>query len=102
MVMDDELKYILKNIDEKFDSIKTSFDDYKEYHEKLSLPMRNSISNMEKCLNGNGKVGLVAKVDNIEKEMESKKDESKQVKIGIFIAIATGIIAIISEKLRGK
>jgi hypothetical protein len=102
MIMDDELKYILKNIDDKFVGIQKSFEDYKEYHEKLSLPMRNSISNMEKCLNGNGKVGLVAKVDSIEKEIENKKDENKQVKIGIFVAIATGLIALISEKLKGK
>ena len=97
--MDKDLKYILKGIDEKFDSIKTSFDEYKEYHEKLSIPMRNSISNMEKCLNGNGKAGLVAKVDAIEKEIDSKKDESKQVRVGIFIAIATGIIALFLGKV---
>ena len=53
-------------IDDNMRGIQKTIDDFKESHEKEARPLRDMVNLLDKCIRGNGKVGLVERIGKVE------------------------------------
>lgn len=76
-------------IDDNMRGIQKTIDDFKTSHEKEAQPLRESVGLLDKCIRGNGKVGLVERVGRVEGGQKIT-----------FWGLAVVIAAVVTEVIR--